>query len=71
VLVDKGILGGRREFTVLFKETEVFFSLDNISEDVKVVIEDGGWRCTSDNILGAVWDVEEGVVLLIFKSRPD
>ena len=71
VLVDKGVLSGQGEFTVLFKETEVFFLVDDVSKDVKAVVEDRGRGCTGDNVLGAVWNVEEGVILLIFKSGPD
>ena len=70
-LVDKRVLGRQGKKVVLFEETEVFLTVDSIGKDVKIGMEDGGWRCTSDDIGGAVWDIEEQVVLLVFKSGPD
>jgi len=71
VLVDKGVLGWQGEFTILFKEMEVVFMVDDVGKDTKFVADDGRQGYASDDIGRAVWDVEERVVLLVFKSGPD
>jgi len=68
--LDKGILGRQGKEVVLFEESEVLFIVDGVSKDVKTGVKDRGWGHTSDNVLGAVGDVEEGVVFNIFKGRP-
>ena len=70
-LLNKGVLGWWGKEVVLFKESEVFLMISGVSKDFTTGIEDGGWGCTGDNILGAVRDVKEGIVLNVFEDRPD
>jgi len=71
VLVDKGILGGRRE--------EVFFLVfmvgglvgRDVGKDVKTIVWGRGDGSTGDDISGTVRDVEEGEVFNIVKGGPD
>jgi len=69
--VDKGILGGRREEVLFFIFMILGFVEGDVGESVKAVDGGGGDGGTSDNILWAVRDVEEGEVLDVVKSRPD
>jgi len=70
VLVDVGVLGGRREEIFLLVLTVLGFVGGDVGEDVET--EDGGGRDggTCDDIGGAVWDVEEGVVFWVVENRP-
>ena len=69
--LDEGVLGRRGKEVVLFEKAEVLFAVGGISKDFKIGMEDGGQGCTGDDVLRAVWDIEEWVVLLVFKSGPD
>ena len=68
--LDKGVLGWWGKEIILFKESEVFLSVSGVSKDFKTGVEDWGWGRTSDNVLGAVGDVEEGIVFNVFEGRP-
>jgi len=70
-LLDEGVLGRQGKEVILFEEAEVFFAVGSVGKDFKTGIENGGWGSAGDDVLGAVWDIEEGVILLVFKSRPD
>jgi len=70
-LVNKGVLGKQGKEVVLFKKTEVLLAVGGIGKDIKVGMEDRRWGCAGDDVGGAVWDVEEQVILLVFKSGPD
>jgi len=71
VLVDKGVLGGRRK-KVLFLVFTIFRLIEgDVGESVKVVGDDRGLRGTGDNVSGAVGNVEEREVLDIVKGRPN
>ena len=70
-LLNEGVLGWWGKEVVLFKKTEVLLVVDSIGKDVKIGMEDRGWGCTGDDVCRAVWDVEEGIILLVFKSWPD
>ena len=70
VLMDKGVLSGRRE-EVLFL---VFMILglvgSDVGKDVKADNWGGGDGGTSDDIGGAVGDVEEGEVFYVLEGGP-
>jgi len=68
--LDEGVLGWWGKEIVLFEESEMFFSMSGISKDFETGVEDWGWGCTSDNVLGAVGDIEEGIVFNVFKGGP-
>ena len=68
--LDKGVLGWWGKEIILFKELEVFLTMSSVGEDFKTGVEDRGWRCASDDILGAVRDVKEGVVFNVLRGRP-
>jgi len=70
VLVDKGVLGGRGEKVLFLVLPILGFVEGDVGKGFKT--EDGGGRDrgTSDNVCGAVGDVEEWVVLWIVKDRP-
>jgi len=70
VLVDKGILGRRREKVLFLVFTILGFVGGDMGEDVKA--EDRGGRDggTGDDIVGTVRDVEEGEVFNVVKSGP-
>jgi len=70
-LVDKGVLGRRWEEVVLSKKTEVFLVMSSVGKDLKTGMEGGRQGCAGDDVLRAVWNVREWVVLLVFKSGPD
>jgi len=48
----------------------VFLTISSISKDFKTGIEDRGWGYAGDDVLGAVGDIEEGIVFNIFKDGP-
>ena len=70
VLMDKGILGGRREevFLLVFSVLELMGG--DVGEDVETKDGGRGDRGTGDDIVRAIGDVEEGVVFLVVKDRP-
>jgi len=70
VLVDKGVLGGHWEKVFLLILTVLGLVGGNVGEDVKANNWGRGDRSTSDDISGAVRDVEEGVILWVVKDRP-
>ena len=69
-LLNQGVLGWWGKEIILFEKSEVFFMMSGVSEDFKTGVENRGWGCASDNILGTVRDVEERVVFNIFKDGP-
>ena len=69
-LIDKGVLGGRWEEVFLFIFTVLDFVEGDMGKSVKAVDGSGGDGGASDNVGGAVRDVEEGVVLWVVKDRP-
>ena len=71
VLMDKGILSGRGKEVFFFIFTILGFIEGDVGEGLKAVDGGGGDGSTSDDILWAVRDVEEGEVLNIVKSGPD
>ena len=70
-LVDKGVLGGHQEEVLLFVFMVLDFVKGDVGEGVKAVDGSRGDGGTSDNILRAVRDIEEGEVFNVVKSRPD
>jgi len=68
--LDKKVLGWWGKEIVLFEESEVLLMVDGVSKDVKAGVKDWGQGRTSDDILEAVRDVEEGVVFNVFRGRP-
>jgi len=71
VLVDKGVLGGRRKEIFLFVFTIGGLVGGDVGKDVKTIVWGGGDRSTGDDISGAVRDVEEGEVFNVVKGGPD
>ena len=71
VLVDKGVLGGRREDVLLFVITVFRLVGGDVGKKFEVVGGSGGDGGTGDNIGGGVRDVEEGEVLDVVKGGPD
>jgi len=63
-------LGGCREKVLFLVLPILGFVEGNVGEGLKT--EDGGRgdRGTSDDVCGAVGDVEEGVILWVVKGRP-
>ena len=54
----------------MFKELEVLLTAGGVSKDVKTGVKDWGWGCASDDVLGAVRDIEKGIVFNVFEGRP-
>jgi len=71
VLMDEGILGGRGEEVLFLIFMILGFIEGDVGESVEAVDGGGGDGGTSDNILWAVRDIEEGEVLDVVKSGPD
>jgi len=69
-LIDKGVLGRRWEEVLLFVFMVLDFVEGDVGEGVKAVDGSGGDGDTSDDISGAVRDVEEGVILRVVEDRP-
>jgi len=69
-LFDERVLGGGRKEILLFVFTILGLVGGNVSKDVET--DDWGGRdgCASDDIGGAVGDVEEGVIFRVVKDRP-
>jgi len=70
VLVDKRVLGGRREEVLFLVFTILGFVGGDVSEDVKTKDRGGGDRGAGNDISGAVRDIKEGVVFRVVKDRP-
>jgi len=70
VVIDKGVLGGRREEVFLLVLTVLGLVGSDVGKDVKTDNWGGGDRGAGDNIIGAVGDVEEGVILWVVEDRP-
>ena len=68
--MDEGVLSGRGKEIFLFIFAVLGLVGGDVSEDVKT--DDWGRRDrgTSDDIGGAVWDVEEGVLFRVVKDGP-
>jgi len=71
VLVDKGILGGRREEVFLFVISVLGLVGGDVGKDVETKDGGRGDGSTGNDIGGAVRDVEEGEVFNIVKGGPD
>ena len=71
VLVDKGVLGGRREDVLLLVVMVFRLIGGDVSKEFEIVGWGRGDGGTSDDIGRGVGDVEEGIVLDIVKSGPD
>ena len=71
VLMDKGILGGRREEVLLLVVPVFGLVGGNMGKEFEVVGGSGGDGGTSDDVGGGVGDVEEGEVLDVVKGGPD
>ena len=71
VLMDKGVLGGRRED--IFLLVVVVFGLvgGNVGKKLEVVGGSGGNGGTGDDVGGGLGDIEERVVLDVVKGGPD
>ena len=69
-LVDKGVLGGRWKEVLLFVFPVLRFVGGDVGEDVET--EDGRGRDggTGDDVRGAIWDVENRVVLWVVEDGP-
>ena len=67
---NEGVLGGGRKEILLFVFTVRGLVRGDVGEDIET--KDGGGRDggASDDIIGAVWDVEEGVVLWVIEDWP-
>ena len=70
-LLDEGVLGRWGKEVILFEKTEVLLMMDSIGKDIKIGTEDGGRGHASNDVLGTIRDVEEGVVFNVFKGWPD
>jgi len=71
VLVDKGILGGRREKILFFVFTILGFIEGDMGEGIEAMDGGRGNGGTGNNVLRAVGDVEKWEVFNIIKSSPD
>ena len=70
VLVDVGVLGGRREEVFLFVFAVGWFVGSDVSEDVKTKDWGGGDGGAGDDVCGGVGDVE-GEVFDVVEGGPD
>jgi len=68
--VDEGVLGGRGKEIFLFVFAVLGLMGGDVSKDVKTDDWGGRDRGASDDIGGAVWDVEEGVLFRVVKDGP-
>jgi len=69
-LIDKGVLGGSQEEVLLLVFTVLDFVEGDVGKGVKAVDRSRGDGGTSDDVSGAVRDIEEGVILWVVKDRP-
>jgi len=70
VLVDVGVLGGRREEILSFVFSVLGFVGGDVGKDVETGDGSGGDGGTGDDVSGAVRDVEEGVIFRVVKDGP-
>jgi len=70
VLMDKRILGGRREEVFLFVFLVLGLVGSNVGKDVKTDNWGRGDGSAGDDISGAVRDVEEGIIFWVVEDRP-
>jgi len=70
MLVDEGVLGGCGKKILLFVLVIGRLVGGDVGENVKTKFRGGGDGGTSDDVCGAVGDVEERVVLWVVKDRP-
>jgi len=70
VLVDERVLGGRGEKVLFLIFTILGLMGSDMSKDVKADNWGGRDGGTSDNVHGAVGDVEEGVIFRVVKGGP-
>ena len=71
VLVDEGVLGGRREDVLLLVVTVLRLVGGDVGKEFEVVGWGGRDGGTGDDIGRGVGDVEEGIILDVVKGRPD
>jgi len=71
VLMDKGILSGRGKEVFFCVFAVLGFVEGDVGESFEAMDRGGGDGSTSDDILWAVRDVEEGEVLDVVKSGPN
>ena len=71
VLVDKGILSGRREEVLLFIVTVLGFVCGDMGKELKIIGRNGRGGGTGNNVGRRVGDVEKGEVLDVVKGGPD
>jgi len=69
-LIDKGVLGGGGKEVLLLVVTILEFVGGDVGENVKAISWGGGDGGAGDDIIGAVGDVEEGVIFRVVKDRP-
>ena len=67
---DEGVLGGGGKEVLLFIFTVLGLVGGDVSKDIKTDDWGGGDGGASDDISGAVGDVEEGVIFQVVKDRP-
>ena len=63
-------MGGRGEEVLFFVLAVLGFVSGDVGEDVEAKDGGGGNGGTGDDVGGAVWDVEEGVIFRVVKGRP-
>ena len=71
VLMDKGVLGGRREDILLFIIIVLRLIGGDVGKEFKVIGGSGGDGGTGNDVGWGVGDVEEGKVLDVVKNGPD
>ena len=70
VLVDEGVLGGRRKEVFLLVFAIGKFVGRDVGKDVKTVDGSRGDGGTGNDIGGAIQDIEEGVIFRVVKDGP-
>ena len=71
VLMDEGILSGRRKEVFFFIFMILGFVEGDVGKGLEAVDRGRGDGSTSNDILWAIRDVEEGEILNVVKSGPD
>jgi len=69
-LLDKRVLGGCRKEVFLFVFVVGRLVGGDVGKDIKTIVWGGEDGSTSDDVGGAVRDIEEGVVLWVVEDRP-
>jgi len=67
---NEGVLGGCGKEVLLLVFMVLGLVGGDMGKDVKADNWGGGDGSTGDDICGAVWDVEEGVIFQVVKDRP-